>query len=218
MAASSSSSAIFCSICWEYAFGDCPRTAATLQCKHTFHLDCIGSAFNFKGRMECPICRAIEPGCWRQKTDDHEDDYDVDDYYDDDYDYDYDYDNEQLVQEFEVEEDEERPVQETGLQLKEKIAASESSSSLQDSLCQGLGSQEDEEQYGGVVGLGLGLGPSPSQALGHPSPSNNGPSFTELQVQFAALKSQMDDMITYLMQQGHLPPDFFKPQTSSDRG
>lgn len=28
-------------------------------------IDCIGSAFNVKGIMECPICGEIEDGVWR---------------------------------------------------------------------------------------------------------------------------------------------------------
>lgn len=30
-----------------------------------FSSDCIGSAFNVKGVMECPNCREIENGVWR---------------------------------------------------------------------------------------------------------------------------------------------------------
>lgn len=28
------------------------------------HVDCIGSAFNIKGTMQCPNCRKIEKGQW----------------------------------------------------------------------------------------------------------------------------------------------------------
>jgi hypothetical protein len=28
------------------------------------HVDCIGSAFNIKGAMQCPNCRKIEKGQW----------------------------------------------------------------------------------------------------------------------------------------------------------
>ncbi|KAL1549774.1 E3 ubiquitin-protein ligase RFI2-like isoform X1 [Salvia divinorum] len=40
------------------------RSWAKLQCGHQFHLDCIGSAFNIKGAMQCPNCRKIEKGQW----------------------------------------------------------------------------------------------------------------------------------------------------------
>ncbi|KAL6900963.1 hypothetical protein ACP4OV_005639 [Aristida adscensionis] len=40
------------------------RSVAKLQCGHEFHLDCIGSAFNAKGTMQCPNCRKIEKGRW----------------------------------------------------------------------------------------------------------------------------------------------------------
>ncbi|KAL6646263.1 hypothetical protein ACP70R_017871 [Stipagrostis hirtigluma subsp. patula] len=40
------------------------RSVAKLQCGHEFHLDCIGSAFNAKGAMQCPNCRKIEKGRW----------------------------------------------------------------------------------------------------------------------------------------------------------
>ncbi|XP_073008588.1 E3 ubiquitin-protein ligase IPI1-like isoform X1 [Typha latifolia] len=53
-----------CSICLEtIAFGG-DRSTAKLQCGHEFHLDCIGSAFNAKGVMQCPNCRKIEKGNW----------------------------------------------------------------------------------------------------------------------------------------------------------
>lgn len=29
-----------------------------------YYLDCIGSAFNIKGAMQCPNCRKIEKGQW----------------------------------------------------------------------------------------------------------------------------------------------------------
>ncbi|GMI85813.1 RED AND FAR-RED INSENSITIVE 2 [Hibiscus trionum] len=32
--------------------------------RHQFHLDCIGSAFNMKGAMQCPNCRKVEKGQW----------------------------------------------------------------------------------------------------------------------------------------------------------
>ncbi|KAL8209508.1 hypothetical protein R6Q57_006240 [Mikania cordata] len=55
---------ISCSICLEDVtdYGD--RAWAKLQCGHQFHLDCIGSAFNVKGVMQCPNCRKTEKGQW----------------------------------------------------------------------------------------------------------------------------------------------------------
>lgn len=53
-----------CSICLDLV-ADCKeRSVAKLQCGHEFHLDCIGSAFNMKGAMQCPNCRKIEDGRW----------------------------------------------------------------------------------------------------------------------------------------------------------
>ncbi|CAL9222977.1 unnamed protein product [Arabidopsis halleri] len=56
-----------CSICRGTLVidNDIQRTLVTLKCAHKFHLDCIGSAYNAKGFMECPNCRNIEPGEWR---------------------------------------------------------------------------------------------------------------------------------------------------------
>ncbi|KFK28020.1 hypothetical protein AALP_AA8G461000 [Arabis alpina] len=54
-----------CSICFEplgYEKND--RTVVKLSCHHKFHLDCIGSAYNAKGKMQCPNCRNVEPGEW----------------------------------------------------------------------------------------------------------------------------------------------------------
>ncbi|KAK1434493.1 hypothetical protein QVD17_00236 [Tagetes erecta] len=56
---------VSCSICLDVVAdhnGD--RSSAKLQCGHQFHLDCIGSAFNAKGVMQCPNCRKIEKGQW----------------------------------------------------------------------------------------------------------------------------------------------------------
>ncbi|TXG71720.1 hypothetical protein EZV62_000299 [Acer yangbiense] len=53
-----------CSICLEEISATCGRTMVTLQCSHIFHLDCIGSAFNAAGIMQCPNCRQIEKGEW----------------------------------------------------------------------------------------------------------------------------------------------------------
>ncbi|RWR94652.1 zinc finger protein [Cinnamomum micranthum f. kanehirae] len=56
--------AISCSICLEAVKDKGDRSTAKLQCGHEFHLDCIGSAFNAKGVMQCPNCRKIEKGQW----------------------------------------------------------------------------------------------------------------------------------------------------------
>ncbi|CAA0816762.1 RING/U-box superfamily protein [Striga hermonthica] len=56
--------AVSCSICLEAVADSCERSRAKLQCGHEFHLDCIGSAFNIKGAMQCPNCRKIEKGQW----------------------------------------------------------------------------------------------------------------------------------------------------------
>ncbi|KAL2345662.1 hypothetical protein Fmac_006947 [Flemingia macrophylla] len=53
-----------CSICLEPVTDNGDRSWAKLQCGHQFHLDCIGSAFNIKGAMQCPNCRKIEKGQW----------------------------------------------------------------------------------------------------------------------------------------------------------
>ncbi|CAL4950144.1 unnamed protein product [Urochloa decumbens] len=57
--------AVSCSICLDAVVaGGEERSTAKLQCGHEFHLDCIGSAFNAKGIMQCPNCRKIEMGNW----------------------------------------------------------------------------------------------------------------------------------------------------------
>ncbi|KAL3632789.1 hypothetical protein CASFOL_025773 [Castilleja foliolosa] len=56
--------AVSCSICLEVVSDNEDRSWAKLQCGHQFHLDCIGSAFNIKGAMQCPNCRKIEKGQW----------------------------------------------------------------------------------------------------------------------------------------------------------
>ncbi|XP_057460702.1 E3 ubiquitin-protein ligase RFI2-like [Actinidia eriantha] len=53
-----------CSICLDLVSDEGDRSRAKLQCGHEFHLDCIGSAFNMKGAMQCPNCRNIEKGRW----------------------------------------------------------------------------------------------------------------------------------------------------------
>ncbi|XP_071698064.1 E3 ubiquitin-protein ligase RFI2 [Rutidosis leptorrhynchoides] len=55
---------ISCSVCLEVVIDNGDRSWAKLQCGHEFHLDCIGSAFNAKGVMQCPNCRKIEKGQW----------------------------------------------------------------------------------------------------------------------------------------------------------
>ncbi|KAL4556255.1 hypothetical protein LXL04_038901 [Taraxacum kok-saghyz] len=55
---------VSCSICLEVVTDNGDRAWAKLQCGHQFHLDCIGSAFNVKGVMQCPNCRKIEKGQW----------------------------------------------------------------------------------------------------------------------------------------------------------
>ncbi|KAG9443789.1 hypothetical protein H6P81_015129 [Aristolochia fimbriata] len=57
-------SAVSCSICLDAVTDNGDRSTAKLQCGHEFHLDCIGSAFNAKGLMQCPNCRKIEKGQW----------------------------------------------------------------------------------------------------------------------------------------------------------
>uniref|UniRef100_A0A1D1ZEJ7 RING-H2 finger protein ATL5 n=1 Tax=Anthurium amnicola TaxID=1678845 RepID=A0A1D1ZEJ7_9ARAE len=58
-------SSVPCSICLELVAADPrERSVAKLQCGHEFHLDCIGSAFNAKGMMQCPNCRKVEKGRW----------------------------------------------------------------------------------------------------------------------------------------------------------
>ncbi|WCJ21339.1 RING/U-box superfamily protein [Euphorbia peplus] len=59
-----SSSALSCSICLDSLSHPSPRSIANLHCGHQFHLDCIGSAFNMKGAMQCPNCRNVEKGRW----------------------------------------------------------------------------------------------------------------------------------------------------------
>ncbi|KAB5529262.1 hypothetical protein DKX38_019343 [Salix brachista] len=75
---------VSCSICLEVVADNGDRSWAKLQCGHQFHLvifpnidvkterkekemirqDCIDSAFNVKGAMQCPNCRKIEKGQW----------------------------------------------------------------------------------------------------------------------------------------------------------
>ncbi|TXG65150.1 hypothetical protein EZV62_006425 [Acer yangbiense] len=62
--ASKSFGSVSCSICLETVTDNGDRSWAKLHCGHEFHLDCIGSAFNIKGAMQCPNCRKIEKGQW----------------------------------------------------------------------------------------------------------------------------------------------------------
>ncbi|KAK8650676.1 hypothetical protein V6N13_140303 [Hibiscus sabdariffa] len=57
-------SEVSCSICLDLVSDPGGRSWAKLQCGHQFHLDCIGSAFNMKGAMQCPNCRKVEKGQW----------------------------------------------------------------------------------------------------------------------------------------------------------
>ncbi|GLU07387.1 hypothetical protein SLE2022_243470 [Rubroshorea leprosula] len=57
-------SGVSCSICLDIVSDNGGRSWAKLQCGHEFHLDCIGSAFNVKGAMQCPNCRKVERGQW----------------------------------------------------------------------------------------------------------------------------------------------------------
>ncbi|KAM1613675.1 hypothetical protein ACFX1Z_002171 [Malus domestica] len=61
----SSPSAVKCFTCMEGVSDDCGGTVVKLQCSDLFHLNCIGSAFNIKGIVECPICSELEDGVWR---------------------------------------------------------------------------------------------------------------------------------------------------------
>lgn len=65
----SSGGGVSCSICLELVSYNGDRSRAKLQCGHEFHLDCIGSAFNMKGAMQCPNCRKVEKGCWLYSND-----------------------------------------------------------------------------------------------------------------------------------------------------
>ncbi|GAV66940.1 zf-RING_2 domain-containing protein [Cephalotus follicularis] len=57
-------SGVACSICFDLVSDNGARSRAKLHCGHEFHLDCIGSAFNMKGAMQCPNCRKVEKGRW----------------------------------------------------------------------------------------------------------------------------------------------------------
>ena len=58
-------SALMCPICLETVAEGEGRSTAALACGHKFHLSCIGSAFNAKGAMVCPLCRREEDEEWR---------------------------------------------------------------------------------------------------------------------------------------------------------
>ncbi|XP_021637292.1 uncharacterized protein LOC110633119 isoform X2 [Hevea brasiliensis] len=66
MANSVAGSSVKCSVCLEEVSDTCGRTVVKLRCSHLFHLDCIGSAFNASGSMQCPNCREVEIGLWRR--------------------------------------------------------------------------------------------------------------------------------------------------------
>ncbi|OMO81112.1 Zinc finger, RING-type [Corchorus olitorius] len=66
MAAAEGSQGGRCSICLDTTAPECDRTIVQLRCTHAFHLDCIGSAFNATGNMQCPNCRQLENGQWRR--------------------------------------------------------------------------------------------------------------------------------------------------------
>ncbi|XP_017254653.1 E3 ubiquitin-protein ligase IPI1 isoform X1 [Daucus carota subsp. sativus] len=55
---------VSCTICLDIITDNGDRSSVKLQCGHQFHLDCIGSAFNAKGAMQCPNCRETERGQW----------------------------------------------------------------------------------------------------------------------------------------------------------
>ncbi|RWW79912.1 hypothetical protein BHE74_00011768 [Ensete ventricosum] len=55
---------VYCSVCLNAVKCGGDRSTAKLQCGHEFHLDCISSAFNAKGVMQCPNCRKVEEGNW----------------------------------------------------------------------------------------------------------------------------------------------------------
>ncbi|KAL5791822.1 hypothetical protein ACOSP7_000416 [Xanthoceras sorbifolium] len=57
-------SAVSCSICLDVVSDNGGRSRSKLRCGHEFHLDCIGSAFNMKGAMQCPNCQKVEKGQW----------------------------------------------------------------------------------------------------------------------------------------------------------
>ncbi|KAM7262415.1 hypothetical protein ACFE04_000098 [Oxalis oulophora] len=66
ISSTSNSSATTCSICLNAVLKSGDRSIVRLQCSHLFHLDCIGSAFNSSGKMQCPNCRRIEDGEWHR--------------------------------------------------------------------------------------------------------------------------------------------------------
>ncbi|KAI8025663.1 E3 ubiquitin-protein ligase RFI2 [Camellia lanceoleosa] len=62
---------VSCSICLELVSDNGDRSWAKLRCGHQFHLDCIFSAFNIKGEMQCPNCRKIEKDRWLLPSDEY---------------------------------------------------------------------------------------------------------------------------------------------------
>lgn len=71
-----------CTICHDPVSNE--RSIARLICGHFFHLDCIGSAFNISGVMQCPNCRRTENGEWRYANGDPNPYFDEEDILDDD--------------------------------------------------------------------------------------------------------------------------------------
>eukprot|EP00252_Welwitschia_mirabilis_P007834 TRINITY_DN19554_c0_g1_i1.p1 TRINITY_DN19554_c0_g1~~TRINITY_DN19554_c0_g1_i1.p1 ORF type:complete len:442 (+),score=55.51 TRINITY_DN19554_c0_g1_i1:451-1776(+) len=77
---------ISCSVCLEPVSDRGERSIAKLKCGHHFHLDCIGSAFNAKGAMQCPNCRHVEHGQWLYANGCRPyEDFTIEDFPDDDY-------------------------------------------------------------------------------------------------------------------------------------
>ena len=62
---SSTEAGACCPVCLEAL--DACRPTVTLTCRHAFHLDCIGNAFNAEhsNSTRCPMCRAEQPLEWR---------------------------------------------------------------------------------------------------------------------------------------------------------
>ncbi|KAL1548457.1 E3 ubiquitin-protein ligase RFI2-like [Salvia divinorum] len=65
-----------CSICLNTVVDDNSRGKAELICGHLFHLDCIGSEFNYRSEMKCPNCRVVENGEWLIPDEEMEEDDD----------------------------------------------------------------------------------------------------------------------------------------------
>lgn len=70
-------SARLCTICLNTVVDDNSRGKAELVCGHLFHLDCIGSEFNYRTEMKCPNCRVVESGEWLIPDEDIDDDEEI---------------------------------------------------------------------------------------------------------------------------------------------